>query len=333
MRPFLTTLLVLLGLSASAQAGGQKPGSLLVFPEYDNRPGSLTLLTVTNTNGDFQQVSGTQLAGSVNVHFLYVNGDNCTQQNAFEALTPHDTVTLVTGAHSPDPGRGYVYAYARGTQNPAPITFEHLAGSSVIVDGYSGSVYSMQPIVFHGMTEEGTTTDLDSDGIRDLNGLEYSQAPDKTVIPRFFGQAGGPEDAQFWSELVLINLTGGRAFTTSVDFLIFNDNEQAFSGEYTFYCWERVGLRYLSGAVLNSFLRNATNQDPGEVIGMPALEAGWILLDGGVANSTATSISDPAVLAGLVELGRISSAQLPFAVGEQPNGDLLPSSIFGDSSL
>ena len=317
---FLTACFVVLALVSSAHAGGQKPGSLLVYPKYDNSSVSLTLLTVTNT-------SATE---SVRAHFLYINGDTCTESNAFETLTPRDTVTLVTAAHSPDPGRGYAYVYARGLTNASPITFNYLAGSSIILDGLTGSTYSMQPVVFSGETEEMSNTDLDFDGIRDLDGSEYSRAPDQTIIPRFFGQAGGVSTANIFSELVLVNLTGGRAFTTSISFLIFNDNEEAFSGEYTFYCWESVGLRNISGATRNNFLKNFTNNDPEEVIGISGLEAGWILFDGGTANSVNTSISDPAVLVSLIDLGRVGSAQLPFVLGEQDNGDLLPTSINGD---
>jgi len=314
---FLLGLLALFSISSVALAGGQKPGSLLVFPKYDNGAGSMTVLTVTNTHS----------SQSVRAHFLYINGESCTENNAVELLTPRDTVTLITAAHSPDTGRGYAYVYARGTTQAAPITFNHLAGTSIVFDALTQSVYTVPAVVFNGMTAEGSTTDLDSDGVRDMDGLEYSQAPDQTVIPRFFGQAGV---GNISSELVLVNLTGGRAFTTSTRFLVFNDNEEAFSGEHTFYCWDSAPLISVSGATSHDFLRNSTNNDPGEVIGLPALEAGWILFDGGTANSTVVSISDPAVLVTLIEHGGVASAQLPFVVGEQDNGGLLPTSIFGN---
>ena len=48
-----------------------------------------------------------------------------------------------------------------------------------------GSTYAIQPVVFDGMTGDLNPTDLDFDGIRDLDGLEYSMAPDATVIPRW----------------------------------------------------------------------------------------------------------------------------------------------------
>ena len=64
------------------------------------------------------------------------------------------------------------------------------------------------------------------------------------------------------SELVLIALSGGRAFTTTLDFAIFNDNEEPFSAQYTFQCWERVPLPAISGVFDQDFLAMATAQDP-----------------------------------------------------------------------
>lgn len=314
----------------AAQADVQRPGSLLLFPEYDNRQGQVTLITITNTNGDqFGRIP----AGQVRVHLKYVDSETCQISNAFETLTPLDTVTVDSTFHSPNFSRGYMFATAYGVTTGGAITFDHLVGSSIVIDGMTGTTYSMQPIVFQGQTPEGTSTDLDSDGIRDLNGLEYSQMPDQTVIPRFFGQAGGGgmNDSPVRSEVILIGLTGGRSFITTVDFLIFNDNEEAFSGAYSFYCWTKVPLVQMSGATRNSFLKT-TNHDPQEILGMPALESGWIRFDGGSASSTAASFSDPAVVAVLVETDMLETADLPFGVGSQNNGDLLPASIFGDTS-
>ncbi len=313
------SLVCLLSLPSLAFAGGQKPGSLLVYPKYTNSDATITVLTVTNT-------SRTE---SVRAHFLYINGETCQENNALELLTPNDTVSLITGSHSPDTGAGYVYVYARGKSNPAPITFNHLAGSSLILDGMTGSSYGMQPIVFDGMTKPGTSTDLDTDGVRDLDGLEYSQAPEETVIPRFFGQNGM---GGINSELVLVNLTGGRAFTTSINFLIYNDNEEVFSREYSFNCWDRVALTSISGVFDNMFLHNMTNDDPQEILGANVLESGWIWIRGKIAQSVNTAITSPAVYAVLIErIGNKGASDLPFERGKNGNGDLFPLGNFGDT--
>jgi len=304
-------------LSVSAMAERNDPGSLVIYPEYDSRPGSYTFLTLTNVN----------TSESVRVHFNFVDGEDCLTSNAFETLTPRDTVTFYSTTLSPTPGRGFCYAYARSSTNGAAIDFDYLIASQITLDGTSSSEYQINGLVFEGKTGHGNPTDLDMDGRRDLDGLEYGATPDRIAIPRFFGQTPGMGQAR--AELVLIGLTGTK-FDTTVDFLIYNDNEEVFSAQYTFDCWERVPLLAISGAFSNDFLANATNNDPGEILGFPLFESGWFVMNGAVANSTATSVSQPAMLAVLIEVGRLSSASLPYTIGEQTNGQLLSNSVSGN---
>ncbi len=319
----LSALCFSLTLSALASADRNDPGSLLVFPEYDSRPGTISLLTVTNTNGS-------QDEGAVRVHFNYVDGETCLKADAMETLTPRDTITLLSQAHAPGLSRGYCYAYARGLSSSAPITFNHLVGSVLVIDGVNATVYSINALVFEGLTAPGTSTDLDFDGIRDLDGLEYSPAPDRIAIPRFFGQLPPMQGGEFMhAELIMLGLTGTQ-FATTINFLIYNDNEEEFSAQYTFDCWQRVSLLDISGAFSNSFLALGTNNDPAEILGLPGLESGWFEMDGGSASSLTTTIQNPAFLAMLVESRRLSSATLPFTLGSQANGDLLPTSLSGD---
>jgi hypothetical protein len=126
----------------------------------------------------------------------------------------------------------------------------------------------------------------------------------------------------------MIGLTGTK-FSTTVAFQIYNDNEESFSSEYTFDCWERVPLSSISGAFDNSFLVS-TNHDSGEIAGFPLWESGWFVLNGAIANSTTTSVSNPAMLAAMVEVSRLSAADLPFTIGSQSNGSLLPTSLSGN---
>ena len=115
-----------------------------------------------------------------------------------------------------------------------------------------------------------------------------------------------------------------------VSILGYNDNEVVFSAEYLFSCWDKVRLADINPAFLNDNLRGF-NDDPNEIGGAPAREAGWFKLDGAVANSSADSIVDPAIYAVLVEYVRgKAAADLPFECCSQLNGDLLPTSIFGD---
>lgn len=330
---------VTIEVSASACATGEfnrrQPGSLLLFPEYMNGPGRLSLLTVTNSNCD-------TLEGAVNIEYRYIDGEDCSKNDRTALLTPCDTLSLLTNVHT-DAGQGYAYVYAKSVvntdanSNGDPIVFNHLIGQVTIIDSWNSLDYSVNAVSFQATGAEGESTDLDLDGVRDLDGAEYSPAPDRILIPRFLGSGAGPSPVND-SELILIALSGGRSFVstdvnpsggTVVDFLIYNDNEEVFSAEHRFDCWAKPRLVDISNVFLNDFLLNATFNDPNESIG--GREAGWMVLDGGVANSVADSIEDPAIYAVLIEhVGPTASADLPFEYCSQTNGDLLPSGIFGD---
>lgn len=319
------SFLAVIAVATAAHAEGRNPGSLLVFPEFNNTPGHHTMITLTNANHD---ASGT----AMHVEIVFVNGSGpnatlCTESNTTVLLTPEDTYTFLTSSLAPGFQKGYVYAFAKDVQGRA-ITFDWLIGDDLLLDGVNNLDYSVEPYSFRGMTAFGTPTDLDHDGIRDLNGLEYEMAPAKIYVPRFLGQ-GGPYDSQ----LVLINLTGGAQFTALLDFLVYNDNEEVFSSNFAFRCWSKTSLTTISSLFTQSFLATFTNNDPAEMIGMPQIETGWFEIDGNTAWSTNTQIADPAFLGFLVErTGPRSGAELAFETGKQGNGDLLPLGPSGDSN-
>ena len=313
-----------LTLGLSAQASGVNPGSLLVYPAFDNIRGDITLLTVVNTNDD-------QTNGTVKVEFVYINQHNCQEFNRTRTLTPNDCLTVVTKYDNPNQVKGYAYVFAKDKTSGKAISFNHLIGTERVLSAVDND-YEVQPWVFESPLAQGANTDLENgvgDGIRDLDGAEYGQAPDRVLIPRFIGQIPGTVE----SELILIGLTGGSEFDTLVDFLIYNDNEEEFSAQRSFDCYERCWLSNISGAFDHSFLVT-TNHNPLEVVGLApnqTLEVGWMRLNGLVASSSATSIAQPAILAALVEHTPLGSGVvMPWAVGEQNNGDLIPHSVFGD---
>jgi len=314
--------------------------SLLLFPEFDNRPGVITFGTITMGCCDYP-------TGSTKVEVRFINKLNCQENNQTYTLTPCDTVTFVTSFVNPGVEQGYFYAYAKNMtptpNNPTgtPIVFNHLIGDEFVIDGNTGISYGMNAVAFKGyganMNDEvdGTPNDDDGDGIRDFNGPqavgpEYDEVPDKICIPRFLGQ-DTPNGEQFSnSRIILLALSGGKAFTTTLSIEGFNDNEVAFSDQYTFFCWDKPLLRDFSASTLQSYLLS-TNNNPNEIYGL-AEESGWLTLDGLVANSIGPeSIQDPAFYAVLIEeLNHRWEADLPFECGCQQNGALLPTSIFGD---
>jgi hypothetical protein len=305
----------------------RRPGSLLLFPEFDNRMGDVSVLTVTNT--DCTGAAGGQ---NVDVEFIYIDEDGCAEYNKTETLTPCDTLTLLTNFHNPNHEQGYVYAFAKN-QDGDPIVWNHLIGSLLVISGFEAFDYGLNPVVFQGMGDQGTLTDIDMDGNRDLDGAEYEPAPDTILIPRFLGQDPPPAKGQvagFRSQLILIALTGGRQFDTQVCFLFWNDNEVEFSAQHTFSCWEKPYLDDINAGFRNTFLKS-TDHDLDEIIGADHRESGWICLQGCLATSGQESIMDPSIYAVLVErVGSFGVADLPFECGIRLNGALLPDHIFGD---
>ena len=313
-------------------------GSLLLFPELDNREGTRTIFTIT----DGCCTGGT----NVTVEVVYINKDTCQERNAGLVLSPCDTVTWVSNQIIPDPMQGYAYAFAR-TSVPGgpglftPIVFNHLIGIETVVNGFDNFDYSINAISFKGIGNELATNDDDNDGIRDLNGPgalgEYEEAPAQIVIPRFFGQDEfGSTAPQYDSDLILIALSGGASFTTIARITAFNDKgNQVDRTTPSFYCWEKRKLRDWVPNTVNSALddpSNPTDDDANEPFGLVPRQAGWIVIDGVTASSTGPeTIADPALYAVLIERSNGgAAATLPFEVCSQTNGDLLPIGIFGD---
>lgn len=303
----------------------RRPGSLLLFPEFDNRTGDMTLITVTNTDCTAN--------GDVDVEFVFIDERDCSEFNTTISLTPCDTFTAITNALNPNMEQGYFYAFAKNAAGD-PITHNGLIGSAMVISGLEQFDYQVNPVAFLGMTAAGSNTDLDDDGVRDLDGLEYDHAPDTITVPRFIGQGvdslgdGTPVN----SHLILIGLSGGQDFTTTICFNVYNDNEEGFSGEHSFDCWDKPTLLEVEGSFSNFFLKEFTDHDPQEILGAAnRRESGWICIDGCVAVSQQETIQDPAFYAVLVErVGSYMAADLPFECGRQTNGALLPRGLFGD---
>jgi len=321
--PIATGLLVASCLfTTAARADGLNPGSLLIFPEYDNSPGVYTVLTVTNVDSQ----------DSIYLEFSYVSvsdsgGDPlpCIKSTQTELLTPRDSLTLLTAAHTPSFGEGFVYVFAKN-QAGDPIAFDFLVGSHLAVDGMQNFSYSTNPFTFGSPQPKGTSTELSGNGVRDLDGWEYDPAPSSALFPRFLGQ-----DPSRQSTLLLIGLTGGAAFDTRVGLEMFNDNEVLFTTEYVFRCWDRVPLTSISGFFTQSFLQ-MTNEDPTEIVGAPGIDSGWFRIEGISASSSTTTLPNPVVLGVLYERDTVSggsAADLPFKMGSNHNGSLFPTSSNG----
>jgi hypothetical protein len=303
----LLALPVLASLTApAARAAGQEPGSLLVYPEYDNRPGHLSLMTITNTNSN-------TTTGAIRVHFVFVNSTNCLETNLNFNLTARDTVSFLSTVYTGANERGYAYGWAVHPTNGKAIDFDHLIGSLLRVDGVAPLDWSVQALVFQGRPGAGLETDVDHDGKRDLDGIEYDKAPNKIYVPRFFGQYPEPQQRNLpLADLILFRPLGPTNSTTTVGFLIWNDNEEVYSASYTFSCWTRQRLLTYAGSFGHTFL-SFTNDAPNEIIGMNTVEAGWFEVRGQVATtSSGQTTSNPPIFGVLVEQRPQTAADLPF---------------------
>ncbi len=316
----VVTGLMLAGLSSSVLASnGRNPGSLLLYPEFDNRDGVATILTVTN-------VDSVETNDSIDVEFVYVgryganNADlGCSEFNRTETLTPADTFTCLTNYHNPDADQGYAFLYAKDAQTGEAITHNFLIGNVVTLDGYAQFEFSVNPVSYKGINADN------GDGNLQLDGVEYGGTPGEIIIPRFLGQTPVRQ-----SELILISLTGGADDHTIVDFLIFNDNEEIFSSEYTFRCWDRVRLRNISLLFRNNFLANFTNNDKGEILGAPHVESGWMHIQGHLWSDGQVSYPDPSIYAVLIErVGNMGASDLPFEMGDDRTNGVLRAVVSG----
>lgn len=306
MNPFRPALLSLLtaSLAASASARSSEPGSFLLFPEFDNRPGQVTYLTITNVNGS-------TTSGTVRLHLNYVDAATCQITNRVATLTPRDTLTVVAAAHAAGVQRGYMWCYAQSLTGTA-IDFDYLIGSCLRVDGVAGLDYSLPPLVLQGVPGAGLPTDVNSNGKRDLDGTEYERGPRTLFVPRFFGQSTEPlPRGTAASEMVLLNVLGATNTTTNTAWLVWNDNEEAFSCESSFSCWTRVPLLSISGVFNANFLA-ASNDDPNEILGVPVMESGWFQVRGTTAVGPGGTQTSPQVFGFLVERRPNSAADLPF---------------------
>ncbi|MFO0985426.1 MAG: hypothetical protein U1E76_27455 [Planctomycetota bacterium] len=308
-------------------AGGREPSSVLVYPVFDSRQ-ALTIISIVNSNGDHSwDPSRGDEKGSVWVHFNYINGDGCRNNDASVHLTPNDTFQTLASAHSPSAVEGYLYVYAE-TDNHSGIakSWNYLIGDLLAIDGVLNIEYSANAYGFRSPLKDNELTDLDGDKALDFDGLEYEKLPDVLLFPHFFGQ-NDREDRGNGIDgcIAMLGLTGSR-YTYEVDFDIYNDNEYHSSAYgYPFTCWAFPKLVDISGAFTETYLDSlGSNDDPNELYGFPEINTGWFSLRGNIAYHDNSDVQNPGILALYVErIGKLSAADLPWCQGTR-TGALLP---------
>jgi len=189
------------------------PGSLLIFPQFDNRVDRITLVTMTNTNCDMSVDSQGHFVNRVDVHYNYVGKYGpghvplpCLESDRTIHLSPCDTFTMYTSFDNPQMEEGYIYAYAVSPTTGEAISYNFLIGQEIVFASFENDEDAVNAIVFHAIPPYYQPTDLDHDNIRDLDGVEYDQAPDQILIPRFLGQDPPGTDAIYRSQLYRLNV-------------------------------------------------------------------------------------------------------------------------------
>jgi len=159
-----------LALGSAALAGGlQAPGSLLIFPLFDNSRGFHTFITVTNS-ADHNPGGGT---ASLRVEYVYIRHEeqflpngapnpafalDCTEFNRTRILTPQDTLTVDTKIDNPNQThQGYVYVFAKNAANAA-ISFNFLMGEVRVASTDPGESYEMQAFTYKAIAAENPSS-------------------------------------------------------------------------------------------------------------------------------------------------------------------------------
>lgn len=337
--PMRSSLLALSLFAASCcvddlHAGGREPGSLLIYPVHHSGGGLFTVITVTNTS--LMPASVGTLGGTTNAHFYYTNvvpdpADpfrplNCTVFDRVEPLTPADTLTVLTECHNLGFGlqrqMGYLAVVAEDpTQFETAWSHNYLIGSSLVLSA-TGFAYRLEALTFQSPAPHGAATDVDADGRRDFDGVEYEMLPDRLYLDSFLAEAD--------PQLALLNLTGDLADVHMVLFSVWNDYEMPLSATVSFHCWFETRLARINTLFDPVFLAGMPN-DPEEVDtncdGVDDLTSGWFLLQSlGVRTPGGQLIAADGALLGALTAGTTSICdprrQLGESAAKQANGSL-----------
>lgn len=268
-----------LGSGSFVAAQAPSPGSALVFPLHDSRT-LLTVVSVTNTN--------TTPGADVRALFRYVNAtpasdplhpQHCNQVFRGEALTPGDTVSVLTSCHDTPAAQGFLVVSAQHAMAGFAVAHDHLVGSALVVYP-QGTAYTLPAYSFGAVAPQGAPTDADLDGLLDFDGTEYEALPHLLFADTFLAVAH--------TRLALLHLTTSLNDQVLVKLDIQNDNEFPLSYTFGFRCWFELPLDHLSGIFTQPFLAS-TPDDPNELDvscdGSGELETGWFRIKPLVSSS------------------------------------------------
>jgi hypothetical protein len=185
-----------LGLSP---AGGQKLGSVLVYPLYTSSVNTTrqdSRFTLTNTSPDQTGY----------VHLFFVDGSDCSVADRFVTLTPNQTTSFTASDLDPLVS-GYLIAVAVD-EGGCPKYFNHLIGE-VFVKFESGHKASL-PAVAIAALSGGLAPCYASDATAELafDGISYNELPRTIAISNIAPRAEGNDT------MLVVNRIGGDMAAT-----------------------------------------------------------------------------------------------------------------------
>jgi hypothetical protein len=246
-----------------AELSAQKAGSLLVFPFYSS---DSTALNRENTRINLTNIHP---ARSVAVHLFFVEADSPFVADAFLCLTANQTASFMLSDFDPDVS-GYLLALATDARTGCPINFNFLLGDEYVKLA-SGHAANLPAEAFSALiggpalcNEQAGTAELKFDAV------QYNAAPRTLAIDNL------PSPVDDNASLLILDRFGGNLATGlstlgSITGLLYNDQENGFSFEFS------TTRRQYRAVFSGSFPRTA----PRLPTVIPQGRSGWLKLSRG----------------------------------------------------
>lgn len=250
-----------IGLQGPATAqdlvADSQPGSVLVFPKFDEREGKATHLRITNTH-DSEYV-GVRLDIICPGIKDFEAESRCEATDVHLRISPHGTALIPVSQYAPC-NEGFIVAIAEQApltptqpSSGQVISWNYLTGSYHILSGDANE--ADQAIGIQSIHPDGT--------VLTSGGLQFGPDPDPatqdyvalgtTLYTDFLAtHEVGDEEAglmEAGSELILLSLdtiVGAQNPPTLVNINFWNADQVQYSASLEYVCWTRVRLEQVS---------------------------------------------------------------------------------------
>lgn len=211
-----------------------KLGSVLFFNYYVSDPNNLAAVDTTFN------ITNAHPTSDIAIHLFFVDSTTCNVADAFFCLTRSQTASF--RASDMDPGvAGYVIAVAVDSAG-RPVSFNALAGEAMI--GTATGHRFLLPAVVAARRDGASASPINSDGqtaTMFFNNAQYDLLPQTLVLDSFPSQVAGigapAANTVLYVYSPLPNLAAIDAFSGTLFFLVYDDQEQSFSASMGLNCF------------------------------------------------------------------------------------------------